>query len=296
MSGGEPVPVPARVRRAGLFGVGDKERLTLGEAVHAGSVGEGRCCLGAAVQHHQQGHRPAGITGWDVQPIGAGTGSVGVGEGVKLARLSLEGRPRAGLRGRTRSLRAGKARRRRIRPDDTRLSGICFLIGWREAGGEGSMPLVSSSAYGASGMRLTAAPGLVRVCCINAVASTRRPWRVRRVASAIAAIWRASMRDPFSGLSSLASSLGGGEVRARRQVRHPGPGLAVVIAAAQTVRAMKTAFTFGRGPGRRRVPVPRQSWLGPARGEKSAAILASPSTRIWIICPASRISSRSRRV
>ena len=147
MTGGKPVPVPARVRRAVLFGVGDQEGLTLGEVVHAGSGGEGGCILGAAVQHHDQGQGGAGVAGWDIEPVGAGTGSVGVGEGVKPARWSLGGRgaDRCARAGPV-ALRPGKARRRRIQPEGTRLSGIPSSAGGGRTGGRGSMPPVSSSA------------------------------------------------------------------------------------------------------------------------------------------------------
>src|SRR5205823_2833136 len=82
----------ASVRRAGLFGIGDKKRLILGEVVHGGSGGEGDGVLRAAMQHHQQWQRPAGMAGRDVEPVSAGTGSVGVGEGVKPAGRVLRRR------------------------------------------------------------------------------------------------------------------------------------------------------------------------------------------------------------
>src|SRR5664279_6509593 len=47
----EPVPVAAGVGRAGLFRVGDQERVLLGQLVHAGSGGEIGRVLAAAVQH-----------------------------------------------------------------------------------------------------------------------------------------------------------------------------------------------------------------------------------------------------
>ena len=94
MTGGKPVPVPARVRRAGLLGVGDQEGLTLGEVIHGGGSGEGRRVLGAAVQHHDQRHRGAGRAARDVEPVGAGTSRARVGEGVKPAPCPLGGRRR----------------------------------------------------------------------------------------------------------------------------------------------------------------------------------------------------------
>ena len=45
------VPVAAGVGRAGLFRVGDHERVLLGQLVHAGSGGEIGRVLAAAVQH-----------------------------------------------------------------------------------------------------------------------------------------------------------------------------------------------------------------------------------------------------
>ena len=69
----------------------------------------------------------------------------------------------------------------------------------------------------------------------------------------------------------------------------------ITVTEAYAVRGASAAFT---AVGARKAPststeaiVARASW-----GETSSAMLASPSTRIWIICPASRISSRSRRV
>ena len=98
VTGREPVPVPARVRRGGLLGVGDEQCLTLGQVVHAGGGGEGRGVLGAAVQHHDQGHGAAGVAGGDVEPVAAGAGGVAVGEGVKPARRPLHGRDRGPVR------------------------------------------------------------------------------------------------------------------------------------------------------------------------------------------------------
>ena len=98
VTGDKPVPVPARVRRGGLLGVGDEQPLTLGEIVHAGGGGEGRGVLGAAMQHHDQGQGAAVMAGGNVEPVGAGAGGVGVGEGLKPARRPLRGQGRWPLR------------------------------------------------------------------------------------------------------------------------------------------------------------------------------------------------------
>ena len=62
VAGLEPVPVAHRVRRARLLGVGDQERVALGELVHPGGGGEVVGALGAAVQHHDQRRGRAGVT------------------------------------------------------------------------------------------------------------------------------------------------------------------------------------------------------------------------------------------
>ena len=156
MTGVEPVPVPARVRRAGLFGVGDEERLTLGEVVHAGSGGEGRGVLSAAVQHHDQRQGAAGVAGGDIEPVGAGTGGVGVGEGVKPARRSLCGRGSGLVRAvGTGCVSAGESAET-AESSQKGPASRCPPAGrqrWRGSGERPGAAPVSCSAHGASGAR-----------------------------------------------------------------------------------------------------------------------------------------------
>src|ERR1039457_974016 len=177
MTGNEPVPVSARVRRPRLFRVGDEELFSLGKGVHAGSGGEGGGVLSAAVQHDDQRHGGAGVVGGGIEPVGAGAGGVGVGEDVKAACRSLCGRS-AGPGG-----GAG--------PGWAPARGGAAAGGGEDAGERGVAPTGGSSACGGSGTGRVAA-AVARVCWIRAVASARRPCRVRRVASVIASIWRAS--------------------------------------------------------------------------------------------------------
>ena len=63
VAGTEPVPVAAIVRRSRLLGIGDKERVQFGLVIHPGAGREVRGFLGATVQHDDERHWLADVTG-----------------------------------------------------------------------------------------------------------------------------------------------------------------------------------------------------------------------------------------
>src|ERR1035438_6222443 len=275
-----------------VAGARDEAFLPLGEVVHAGGGGEGRGVLSAAVQHHDQGQGPAGVAGGDIEPAGPGAGRVGAGEGVKPARRWLYGRGRGPVRAaQTRWASAGESAAAG-KPARRDLPQLCPLAGAQRGRG------IGVAARRAAGLllvtwRIRRPPGHHRAC--------------QRLLDQRGCLEEAALAGQAGGLSHrchLACVHGGIPSRGclrwspgRTACTLLGPAVraAVVITAAQTMRAARAAFT---AVGARKAPststeaiVARASW-----GETSVAMLASPSTRIWIICPASRISSRSRRV
>jgi hypothetical protein len=85
-----------------------------------------------------RGHGAAGIAGRDIEPVGPGTGSVGVREGVKPARWSFGGRRRGPVCGAGIRCAAAGGSAETANPAGRDLPQRCPLVsGWREGGRAG---------------------------------------------------------------------------------------------------------------------------------------------------------------
>ena len=218
MTGGEPVPVPARVRRAGLLGVGDQEGLTLGEVI----------------PWRWQRRRPPRPGCRRAASRPAATGAPGEPPGRRAGRRGYQPR---------------QSRRRSQ-------TGPCPL---ERPGGRGPA--------GEDGTRRAAAG---------------------EGAEAASPAGRGRPRDwPGPAESARLPRAG----RRRSQAVRPGVVMRRLRRSGPPGRPSRR-----RGPGRRRGPPRTRSWPGPAEGRHRRRCSPDPRTRIWIICPVSRISSRSRRV
>jgi len=85
VAGTEPVPVATIVRGSRLLGIGDDERMLLGQVVHTGAGREIRSVLAATMQHDDERHRLAGITSRNVEVVRPPPGRVSVGEVADFA-------------------------------------------------------------------------------------------------------------------------------------------------------------------------------------------------------------------
>ena len=200
----EPVPAPGGVGRLGLRRIGDEERLLLGEIVHprAGREVVGR--LGAAVQHHHEGQRLSVVAAWNVELVRAASRRIGVAALVEpraVRQRSARGPPGRGIR-RARADRIAHRSRSRAAPRASaagqprrrRAGGRHPMAGSTPLPGEGgtmSMIAVPEPAPRAGRRAPASAPRR------TAIASSRRPSRVRRVASIMSIFDRAFMNvDP----------------------------------------------------------------------------------------------------
>ena len=67
--GTEPVPVAAIVRRSRLLGIGNDERMLLGQVVHPGAGCEIRGALAATMQHDDERHGFASVISRNIEVV-----------------------------------------------------------------------------------------------------------------------------------------------------------------------------------------------------------------------------------
>jgi hypothetical protein len=94
VGGLEPVPAPQGIGGGGLLGVGNQERVSFRELVHARARRKVDGRLRPTVQHDDQGHDLSGVAVGDVELVGAGPGGVGVGLVEEPSCGSCRGRVR----------------------------------------------------------------------------------------------------------------------------------------------------------------------------------------------------------